>query len=709
MTGLRSKPPTRAGRPALAASAALALLATIAPLASIRAAAPTERVSVDATGGDADGWSDMPSITADGRYVAFMSYGSDLVAGDTNSQGDVFLRDRQNGTTELVSVDSNEVQGNGWSFQPFVSSDGRYVAFTSDATNLVSGDGNGTRDVFIRDRQTGTTERVSQDPSGSEFVSDSDAGSITPDGRYVAYESVVAGEFQVFRYDRTIDSTVLVSVSSDEVPGDGSSRFPGMTPDGRYIAFTSYAADLTNVVDDPGGSSDIFLRDLDDGTTEQISLDANGGDLGAESDVELRVPISDDGRYVAFHSGADEIVAGGNTPYLHVAVRDRQTGTNEIVSVNDLGATGDSFSEAPAMSSDGRYVAFFSSADNLVANDTNGSYDVFVRDRIGGTTVRASLDSSNEQSSGYKYRAALSADGAFVAFLATDALVPNDTNGFEDIYVRDPSAPSVPAPESASGNVGPGGSVSTGGGVASVGDPIDTTVTSPTGGTISIVEAAPLGAPPPAGYTFLGQQVTITAPPASVAAPLVIAFTVDSSVLGGTDETTLQLFRNGVPIASCGGATAADPDPCIGGRERLADGDVRLTARTSAASVWSVGLRSPYAFTGFLQPVDDLPTLNRVKAGASIPVKFRLGGNQGMAVMAGGYPRSAPITCQANTPVDAIEQTVTSGSSSLQFDASSGTYTYVWKTDKGWAGSCRQLVVRLADGSAHRASVQFTK
>jgi hypothetical protein len=126
----------------------------------------------------------------------------------------------------------------------------------------------------------------------------------------------------------------------------------------------------------------------------------------------------------------------------------------------------------------------------------------------------------------------------------------------------------------------------------------------------------------------------------------------------------------------------------------------------NAASV-SVAYTIIYTFSGFFQPVDNLPVLNAVKAGSALPVKFSLAGNQGLTILAAGYPKSQPIACDSAAPVDDIEQTVTAGSSSLAYDAASDQYSYVWKTDKAWAGSCRQLIVRLADGTDHRANFKF--
>jgi hypothetical protein len=175
----------------------------------------------------------------------------------------------------------------------------------------------------------------------------------------------------------------------------------------------------------------------------------------------------------------------------------------------------------------------------------------------------------------------------------------------------------------------------------------------------------------------------------------------------------VQIFRNGVLVAPCAtGATGADPDPCVLSRTTLTDGDGKIVIRTSHASAWNFGRRAPYAFTGFFSPVDNLPTLNGLKAGSAVPVKFSLGGNEGLNVFA-TEPRSGVMTCTSSAPVDAIEQTVTAGGSALTYNVATDVYTYVWKTDKAWAvapgGPCRQLVLRFVDGSTRRANFKFTK
>jgi hypothetical protein len=274
----------------------------------------------------------------------------------------------------------------------------------------------------------------------------------------------------------------------------------------------------------------------------------------------------------------------------------------------------------------------------------------------------------------------------------------------------------VPAPsESVSDTVGAGGSVTTDteGDGASPADPIETTVQSPLAGDISITEGSPTGAPP-ADFSFLGQEIIIEAPASTAGQPLRLTFTVDSSLLHGQDASTVQILRDGSPIATCTTTDGtATPDPCVSIRNTVGD-DVQLVVLTSHASRWNFAARRPYAFSGFLAPVDggagsSPPVLNKMQPGAAVPVKFSLGGDQGMAILASGSPSSRQISCDNGATVDPIETTTNAVASGLTYHAGSGTYTYVWKTDKNWAATCRRLTVRLIDGTTHTADFSFKK
>jgi hypothetical protein len=257
-------------------------------------------------------------------------------------------------------------------------------------------------------------------------------------------------------------------------------------------------------------------------------------------------------------------------------------------------------------------------------------------------------------------------------------------------------------PNSAAATAGTGGTVATSVDPPSPADSLTTAVTTPDGGAITINEA-PTGAPP-AGYTFFGEQVMITAPPASDAnQPLVLVFGIDATLVPtGQTASTIVMFRNGVPLANCEGLPISAA--CVAARETIAGGDIRITVYTLAASTWNFGTGLP--FGGFRSPVDPRPIRNVAKAGSAIPVKFSLGGDRGMGIFAAGSPASKP-NCTSSNGLDPIEETVNAGASSLSYDRGSDTYTYVWKTDKSWAGTCRTLILAFRDGSQQSALFQF--
>jgi Tol biopolymer transport system component len=422
---------------------ALALPASLLMAGTARAQAPTTtRVSVATGGVQANQHSDAASISADGRLVAFRSGASNLVSGDTNQCLDIFVRDRISGITERVSVATGGAQANGDSYPPVISADGRFVAFESLATNLVAGDTNNVPDVFVHDRITGTTERVSVDSAGMEADCYSASPSISADGRLVAFAScaanLVAGDtnadFDVFLRDRVTGTTELVSVNSAGAQMNDWTGWPSISADGRYVALWSDASNA--VAGDTNGDADVFVRDRVSGTTERVSVDSNGLEANDSSDFPW---ISADGRFVAFTSVASNLVAGDTNGEGDAFVHDRVSGTTERANVDFAGAQSAYGSTPfPALSGDGRFVVFGSAAPNLVAGDSNAVPDVFVHDRISGTTVRVSVATGGIQANKSSDGGSISADGRVVVFrsFATN-LVAGDTNGSTDVFVHD--------------------------------------------------------------------------------------------------------------------------------------------------------------------------------------------------------------------------------------------------------------------------------
>jgi Tol biopolymer transport system component len=342
------------------------------------------RVSVDSAGNQVTSTSATPSISADGRFVAFVSEtrNLDLVPGDTHN--DIFVRDTLANTTTGVSVDSAGNQGNSVSRAPSISADGRFVAFESYATNLVLGDTNNQPDIFVRDLLNNSTTRVSVDSAGNQENNYSDSPSISADGRFVAFESyatnLVPGDTNnqpdIFVRDLFANTTTRVSVDAAGNEGNGKSLNPSISGDGRFVAFASSAANL--VPGDTNNSYDIFVRDLSTNTITRVSVNSAGNPANNISDSPS---ISADGRFIAFQSFATNLVAGETNPSGEIYVHDTLTNTTTLVSVNSAGNPAKGFFyRGPSISGDGRFVGFTSYASDIVPGDTNNSYDVFVAD-----------------------------------------------------------------------------------------------------------------------------------------------------------------------------------------------------------------------------------------------------------------------------------------------------------------------------------------
>jgi hypothetical protein len=296
--------------------------------------APTEAVvTVIADPGDR---SNAPSISGDGRYIAFVT-SSALVSGDTNGTSDVYVYDRGRRSVARVSVSSNGDQANGASVHPQISASGRYVVFDSTASNLVAGDGNGAPDVFRHDRVTGETLRISE-----PFTS----------------------------------------------TGIGGGTVPTISDDGNLVAFSSGAFDL--VPNDVNGASDVFVRDVATGTTVRVSVSTTGGDGDLASGDAM---LSGDGRHVAFSSAATNLIAGDTNNLPDVFLRDLGAGTTVRASVSTTDGEANALSNSPSLSSDGRFVSFVSQASNLVSPTGSGAH-VYVRDTRAPTTTRPTAAST---------------------------------------------------------------------------------------------------------------------------------------------------------------------------------------------------------------------------------------------------------------------------------------------------------------------------
>ncbi|GGK39704.1 hypothetical protein GCM10010124_35440 [Pilimelia terevasa] len=426
----------------LPAAAAASVLAVGLPAAAAAAPGGFARVSVSGAGAQADGRTDEVALAGTGRLVAFTAEAANLVPGDTNGHQDAFVRDRRTGTTRRVSVSGTGGQADGASRNVALSRDGRYVAFTSEATNLVPGDTNGVADVFLHDRRTGATARVSVSGAGAQGdgASAVATGRVSADGRYVAFSSAAGnlvsgdtnGAEDVFVRDRWTGTTRRLSVSGSGGQGAGASSGAAISDDGRYVAFVSEAPDL--VLGDTNGAADAFLRDRRTGTTRRLSVSAAGAQA---DDRTAEVVLSATGRYVGLRSRATNLAPGGDTNGMDdVFLRDRRTAAVVRVSVSGAGQQADHESYGLAVGASGRYVAFTSLAGNLVPGDAVDHPELFLRDVWAGTTRRLTDLGGGTSADGYSYGPSVSADSRHVAVVSVAAnLVAGDTNGVEDGFV----------------------------------------------------------------------------------------------------------------------------------------------------------------------------------------------------------------------------------------------------------------------------------
>ena len=399
---------------------------------------PIERVSIGISGQGNRG-SSAPELSADGQAIAFASDASNLTTGDTNGQRDVFLHDRAAGTTRLVSAAVGGGPAAGGSEAPVISAGPMYaVAFSSSATNLLPvPDTNGMTDIFrgAGDPMMSSTELMSVASDGSPALGFSGAPSISADGQFIAFSSSAEnllpddtnGVTDVFV--KTVGGSIeRVSLADDESESTDESDSPSISADGDRVAFHSSGF----LAPGPGSGSDIYVRDRTAQTTVRVSV---GMGATAADGSSMTPSISADGRFVTFASGATNLVPGDTNGEQDVFVYDLLTSTMERVSVAVAGEPS-GFSANPRISEDGRYVAFWSTASNLVSGDTNSNTDIFVRDRTTGRTALVSLGRDGRQGSSFSSYATISADGRFIAFLSgSHDLVLDDTNGSQDIFL----------------------------------------------------------------------------------------------------------------------------------------------------------------------------------------------------------------------------------------------------------------------------------
>ena len=400
------------------------------------------RANLAAAGAWANNDSSEASASADGRLVVFSSAATNIVGGHTANATDVFVFDRWAATTTRVNRSSSGVfpLAGYSSGAPQISADGRFVVYDSQAGNLVVGDTNAHSDVFVFDMQTSVTTRASVTSAGAQATLDSFGPAVSPDGRFVAFYSdapdLVAGDSNgaqdVFVHERQAATTTLVSIASDGTPGNGRSYEPAISANGRFVAFRSAASTL--VAGDTNLYDDIFLRDTQAATTVRISVSS----AGAQSNGDSRsVAMSADGHLLVFESDATNLVADDSNGVTDIFLHDSLTGATTRVSLASDGSNANGNSSHPSISADGRTIAFQSDASNIVAGDSGGFTDIFVYDRQTGLTTRASTTAdSRTAGSDVSTNPFITPEGRYVVFLSrAKNLVGADTLSWFDVFL----------------------------------------------------------------------------------------------------------------------------------------------------------------------------------------------------------------------------------------------------------------------------------
>jgi LPXTG-site transpeptidase (sortase) family protein len=411
------------------------------------------RVSIAPDGTEANNHSHGPSISYDGRFIAFNSPADNIVPDDSHVGDDVYLHDQITGLTNLISVSSSGEQGNAGGHNPTVSGDGIFIAFESMSTNIVPGAGgmyfpggpttlSPKYDIFIHNRISGTTETVSVSTNGIQGNGQSNNAAISGDGRYVVFHSnsdnLVPndsnGSFDIFLHDRNTNSTERISLSSGGVQGNDESYSPSISSDGRFIVFNSLASNL--ITNDTNNASDVFLHDRITGTTSRISVSSSGVEGSGRS---VMPNISGDGRIVVFWSEADNLVEMDTNNVADIFAHDLATGITSRVSISTDGeeANGQSLIYGlPAISHNGYLVVFQSEANNLMENDVNSSEDLFLHNLETGETERVSLASDGTPGNRRSSAGVVSGNGCYVSFSSEATnLVSNDNNNRDDVFL----------------------------------------------------------------------------------------------------------------------------------------------------------------------------------------------------------------------------------------------------------------------------------
>ncbi len=435
----------RCGQSWRALAIVFACLAVLVDAFPVRAgSSETRLISISSSGEQGQGSSTDCSVSGDSSRLAFSSGAANLVPRDTNHHADIFVHDVSAGRTARVNVSSSGRQANDDSYAPVIVPDGSSVLFSSRATNLIGNDRNGLEDVFVRDLSSRTTQRISVAPNGDAANGVSGSPSASAHGNVIAFMSTATnlvsgdtnGQPDIFVLDGRRGTLDIASNGFDGRPANGSSYLPSVSADGRFVAFMSGASNL--VRHDTNAVFDVFVRDVVRGTTRRVSLANSGAEGNDDSDVQGHTYISAHGRYVAFHSFATNLVPHDTNGAGDVFVRDIVARTTRMVDVNNNGAPADYGGANASISGDGTIVTFSSAATNFLA-EQDLSVQTYWRNVVTARTHLASraFDGGPGNSRSDPCGISLLGNGIAMSSIATD-LVSNDDNGYTDIFLRTP-------------------------------------------------------------------------------------------------------------------------------------------------------------------------------------------------------------------------------------------------------------------------------
>jgi len=409
-------------------------------------------VTADHLENNADTFISAYGLSADGRYLTFTSRADNLVPNDLNNAFDTFLYDQWLQQLDCLSVNAEGVTGDSDSPMPAISSNGRYVAFSSFASDLVANDTNQVADIFLYDQQTHTLSLITNGLDGSPSNGNSFNPVLSEDGRWIAFESEASNlvtddtnqSFDIFVYETPTSQIQRISVTSEGKQGNGHSLAPTISAEGRYIAFDSVANNLSLL--DTNLFSDVFIHDRQTHQTQLVSLAANQNEAG--NGDSLNPSLSADGQWIAFDSDASNLVTTETKNISNIFLQERLTQQTTLVSMNEQLEAGNQSSVLPTLSSDGRYVVFNSAATNLAlvvaAKDENGAFDVFKYDRVADKLLRLNINAEGNVSDfgAFATAATINQDGCYTVFAsnATDLVVEDTNNSFDIFLYRDSTA-----------------------------------------------------------------------------------------------------------------------------------------------------------------------------------------------------------------------------------------------------------------------------